>query len=198
MSFMLLGILNAQAAGGAAGAYDLLESEVLSTSSTSIVFDNLDVYAADYQHLQIRAVVRTDRAGVTSDPVTLQFNADTGSNYSRQGLVGYSTGGAGTITSNSAASQSSIFLSEAVSGATATADSFAAIVADILDPFNASKNTTVRSLTGMSGGFYQIELRSGAWFDTDSITQIQLDPLIGTNFVSASRFSLYGLKKASA
>ena len=31
MSFMLLGILNAQAAGGgAAGAYDLLESEVLS------------------------------------------------------------------------------------------------------------------------------------------------------------------------
>jgi hypothetical protein len=37
MSFMLLGILNAQAAGGGgAGAFDLLETTTLATSASSV------------------------------------------------------------------------------------------------------------------------------------------------------------------
>ena len=190
-----LGIL--AAAGGAvaaAGSYDLLVTEILTSSQSSVTFASLGDYAADYQHLQIRAVVRTDRTGADSDPVTLQFNGNTGTNYSRHGLVGYRFGGSGGVVSNAASSQTSIFLSEAVNTNVATANSFGAIVGDILDPFSSSKNTTVRALTGMTADFSAVELRSGGFFNTASIYEIKLEPLVGSNFVTGSRFSLYGLK----
>jgi hypothetical protein len=42
-----------------------------------------------------------------------------------------------------------------------------------------------------------VGLYSGAWYNTTALTSITLDQIIGTNFVSGSRFSLYGLKARS-
>jgi hypothetical protein len=54
---LLLGVLQAQAAGQvAAGSFDLLETQVLTSSAASVTFSSLSTYAADYQHLQIRIV----------------------------------------------------------------------------------------------------------------------------------------------
>ena len=48
----------AAAGAVAGGSYDLLETTILSSNAASVTFSNLNNYAADYQHLQIRAVVK--------------------------------------------------------------------------------------------------------------------------------------------
>lgn len=189
----------ATAGGGAAGgaSFDLLETQVLSGSQASVTFSSLNTaYGSTYQHLQIRATARTDRSGADSDPVILQFNGDGGSNYSRHALGGYNFGASSAVYSNQATSQTSLFLAENMPVSSSTTDSFGGFITDILDPFETTKNTTVRTLNAMSAAWSSVELRSGAWFNTNAITSFVIKPLIGGNFVANSRFSLYGLKAA--
>lgn len=194
---MLIPIGIISAAGASAGSFDLLETTLLTGSQASVTFSNLNSsYGSTYQHLQIRATARTDRSGADSDPVILQFNGDTASNYSRHALGGYNFGGSSAVYSNSAASQTSLFLAEAMPVSSSTASAFGAFVTDILDPFETTKNTTVRTLNAMSAAWSSVELRSGAWFNTNAITSIVMKPLVGGNFVANSRFSLYGWKVA--
>ena len=183
MSFVLLGILNSQAAGAAgAGAYDLLETQTLASSAASVTFTGLDSYT-DYKHLQIRGVARTDRASSGGDVMKITFNSITSSDYAWHYLRSGVTSNAGTSQTGINANQSN--------SAGDTSNTFGAFVTDILDFASSSKNTTLKSLSGTSS---VIELSSGLLNNTASITSINLDVLIGTNFVSGSRFSLYGVK----
>ena len=81
---LLLGVLQAQAAGGVVGvdAFDLLETQTLGTAAASVTFSSLSTYAADYQHLQIRMVAKS-ADGVSSNlrDLRIQVNADTAANY---------------------------------------------------------------------------------------------------------------------
>jgi hypothetical protein len=193
MSFMLLGILNAQASGGAGGAYDLLESEVLSTTSTSIVFDNLDVYASDYKHLQIRAVTRDTRAISGANNVIMHFNGETsGSNYFQ---LQYIKGDGSTATSGTEGVTSYI-IPYTQPSANDTTNAFAGAVIDLLDPFSSNKYTTSRSLRGVNlDAQYstQVGLSSGIWMNTAALTEISLSPIVGS-FAAFSRVALYGVK----
>ena len=193
MSFMLLGILNSQSAGGAAGDYDLLESEVLSTSSTSIVFDNLDAYASDYKHLQIRAVTRDTRAISGSNNVIMHFNGETsGSNYFQ---LQYLKGNGSSATSGTEGVTSYI-IPYTQPSANDTTNAFAGAVIDLLDPFNSNKYTTSRSLRGVNlDAQYstQVGLSSGIWMDTAALTEVSLAPIVGS-FAAFSRVALYGVK----
>lgn len=188
MSLFLLGILNAQAAGGAAGAYDLLETQVLSSSASSVTFTGLGSYS-DYKHLQIRATYKEDATGFYSGLLRVQFNSDSGSNYASHRLNG--TGS--TVSSGALTSQTSI---DALRSPTTdvTAGAFGGGVIDILDFSSASKNTTLRSLSGFAAEGVSIGLLSGLYISTSAITSISLIPAFGTNIVTGSRFSLYGVK----
>ena len=181
-----LGILSAAGAGGAvAGSYDLLETTILGSATSFVTFSSLATYASDYKHLQVRMVVRTDR-GATNDQIDLQFNADTGANYSRHTLVGDGS----AVTSNAGVSETAIKLRE-IETSLSVANVYNAIVLDILDPYNASKNTTIRALNGTASRS-RIKLTSGAFFNTASLTEMKFAPI--ADFVAGSRFSLYGLK----
>jgi hypothetical protein len=178
----------------AAADYELISTTILGSSAASVTFSGLGTSAAAYKHLQIRVTARTDRTGADSDPLILRFNSDSGSNYARHGLLGYNFGGSGAVQSNAGTSQTSLFLSEAMAVSSSTTNAFGATIADVLDFSNTSKNKTVRSLAGMNAAWSSIELRSGVWFSTSAVTSITLLPLIGSNLVFGSRFSLYGLK----
>ena len=186
---LIMGILaQAAAAPGptpGAAAYDLLETQVLASSASSVTFTGLDTLAAGYKHLQIRAVTRTTRAS-SNDVVLLNFNSDTGSNYAWHSLRG--TGSA--VTSGAGTSQTYIQLG-ITQTTDNTADAFGPLVADILDFSSSSKNTTVRSLSGQTTGNTFIDLRSGLFNSTSAVTSMELTQF-GTNFVAGSRFSLYG------
>tara|TARA_R110000822_G_scaffold74506_2_gene178978 strand:+ start:12292 stop:12861 length:570 start_codon:yes stop_codon:yes gene_type:complete len=189
MSFMLLGILNAQASGGGGGAaYELLESTTLSTNTASVTFSSLSAYATDYKHLQIRWVARASNAS-NSNSLQMELNADTGNNYARHYLTGT---GSSVAVGDQTAKEYLIRMTYPASQE--TADTFGAGVVDLLDAFSSSKNTTARALSGSSGvNLPRISLDSGLWLNTAAITSIRLWS-DGSSFLAGSRFSLYGVK----
>lgn len=189
MSFTLLGILSSAGAGGAAaaGSFDLLETQVLASSAASVTFSSLSTYAADYQHLQIRLAARGTR-NANGDNLGIRFNGDTGANYARHSVYGQGSG----VVTYGAGSQTFMDLAQLASSTTA-ANTFTGGVADILDPFETSKNTTIKTLSGVPASAWAAALTSGAWFNTNALTSMTIYALNG-NLVTGSRFSLYGIR----
>lgn len=181
---------------GAAGAYDLLETQILTSSAASVTFTGLGSYT-DYKHLQIRMLTHSTYNGGNTGYL-MTFNSDSGANYSRHGLQANWFPAATGVTSYAQTGQTSIF------GSCYGADysnKFWPAVWDILDFSNANKNTTVKGFEGMFGSndFGHspeggIRLRSGAWYNTSAVTSISFVTATGDNFVSGSRFSLMGVK----
>jgi hypothetical protein len=181
-----LGILAQSRQAVSAGAYDLLESTVLTGSQTSVEFTNLTTsYASTYKHLQLRMVVRTTRSDA-ADNIRIRFNGDAGSNYRFHLLTGN-----GSSVSSGTGTNTFIETYRAA-GNTATANVFGASVVDILDSFSTSKNKVTRNLAGLPA--QDVFLSSGLWTNTSSITSIELTSL--NQFAIYSRFSLYGIKGA--
>jgi hypothetical protein len=180
MSFMLLGILNSQAAGGGGGAFDLLESTTLTSSASSVTFSGLDTLAAGYKHLQVRAVLKPGGNAY----FRIRFNNDTANNFTFH----YLSGDGGAMESGwEGTTRSYIDIDQ-----TSTTN-FTPAVIDILDFASTNKNTTTRSLSGgLTTSASKIRLSSGVYLSTNAVTEINL---LSTNAAQAgSRFSLYGVK----
>jgi len=186
MSFMLLGILNAQAAGGGGGAaFDLLETTTLTSNAGSVDFTGLGSYS-DYKHLQLRILARA--ISYTFTDLNLRFNNDSGSNYSRHRLRG--TGSA----VNSEATWNQTYMPIGNAADTSTSNAFYAIILDVLDFSSTTKNTTTKALTGYTAdGYDDVRLAGGLWNNTNAVTSINLTA-DSTSFQTGSRFSLYGVK----
>lgn len=178
-----LGILALSGAVGG-GSYELIESQVLSSSASSVTFSSIP---QDYKHLQIRAVARDNRSNTSSLSYFRLNGATTGYGL---GHVLYGDGSSVTSTQDGASSYIDTFYT--FTGSTAPTGSFGVAVVDILDYANTSKNTTTRALTGYMNTAGQINLKSGLWINTAAVTQI--DMISTTSFVSGSRFSLYGIR----
>lgn len=172
------GIL-ASSGGGAAGAYDLLETTLVTGTPSSVTFSNLNTYS-QYKHLQIRQVLQ----GADGTNYNIQFNSDTGSNYAFHFL--YGTGS--TVASSAATSQT--YIRGRKTNSSYGANVFSASIVDILDFNNTSKNTTTRHLDEGAG---LIWFGSGFWNNTAAVTSITISPAAGT-WNSGCRFSLYGVK----
>ena len=187
---LLLGVLQAQAAGQvAAGSFDLLETQVLASSAASVTFSSLSTYAADYQHLQIRAVAMTTAA----TRFYMRTNGVTSSSYSWHRLSGNGSG----VSSEGNGGQSAMRLMNNIQPASSSG---AAIIIDILDPFETTKYTTIRALSGSTGSANEVGLFSGAYQNTEAISSLSFG--LGnlgpgeTNLLTGSRFSIYGWKAA--
>lgn len=178
------GVLSAAGAGGVAGTYELIETQILGSSQSSITFSNLGTYSSTYRHLQIRYTARNSS---TNNQTFIRFNADTGSNYARHILYGDGN----SVRSEATTSQTSGYVGQ-VFPSTGTANGFAAAVIDILDVYG-NKNKTVRSLSGEVGSPAYVTLHSSLWMSTASVTSITL-LTSGNNYVANSRFSLYGIR----
>jgi hypothetical protein len=182
------GILSSAAGVVAEGDYELIASEILTASQSSITFSNLGDYSSTYKHLQVRMVARSDNAD-TNSGINLRFNSDTGSNYDFHQLLG-------NIAATIITSTASLNLAQTgglfAAGNNSTASAFGGAILDILDVY-AAKHKTLRSLSGIMGEGEFIALRSGAWRDTSSVTSITFFG-IDRNFVAGSRLSLYGIR----
>lgn len=175
----------------AAGSYDLIQSEILTGSQASVTFDVTGL-GSTYQHLQIRYASRSARTDNANDSVAIQLNSVTTTSYARHGLLGY----LGSVSSQASTSATRMDIGWQTTNSQ-SANIFGSGVIDILDPFETTKNTTLRGLSGTSGTEPIIILNSGVFLNTAAITDIKLFAgFSGTNLVSGSRFSLYGLKVA--
>lgn len=156
--------------------------------SASLSFTSIP---STYKHLQIRGIARNTSAGTASDYILLKLNSDTGSNYAFHWL--YGTGSAAGATASINRSNLPIGTCWETS---ALANSFSAVVCDILDYQNTNKYKTTRSLGGgdTNGGSYQeVNFMSGLWRDTAAITQIDVSSSDG-NLAQYSSFALYGIR----
>lgn len=186
---LLLGVVQAQAAGDEfVSSFDLLETQVLTSNQASVTF-SVSSFAADYQHLQVRAAIRDTRSGFSTALYSMRFNSDTSASYTAHVL----SGNGSSVFSGRFGETDQMLLGD-ISSSTAASDIFGATVADILDPFETTKNTTVRALSGVhTGGGRTIGLLSGAYFKTDAISSVTIFSSFG-NLVTGSRFSLYGIR----
>ena len=153
-----------------------------SGGSSTIEFTSIP---STYTHLQMRFLSLDSRNLYDDSPIDMQFNSDTGSNYSRHSIVGD-----GTVYAQGATSQSFIRLL----GGTISSY-FAGGVVDILDYTSTSKTKTVRCLAGSDkNGSGFVTLISGLWFATPAaITSIKLTPF-SAPFKQYTQFALYGIK----
>ena len=189
---LIMGILaQAAAAPGptpGVAAYDLLETEILTAATTaSVTFSSLDSYT-DYQHLQLRITARATTQPDPTRSISLRANGDSGSNYAAHRL----NGNGSSVNSYAYTSQQQAYLGQ-VAGSNASANVFGALVIDILDFSNASKNTTFRSFSGIATN--EVNIFSGLWNNTAAVTSLTIF-CGGDNLGTGSRLSLYGLRSA--
>ncbi len=187
----ILGIwASAQQGALAVGDYESIATTTVSTAVSSVTFSSIP---STYTHLQIRWIARDSGTTNSFRAIKLQFNSDTGANYSQHIL--FSDGSA--VQGYSATSDDSAG-TDGVAGiipdAQKTASTFAAGVWDILDYGNTSKYKTAKLLVGCDlNGSGRMSLSSGLWMNTNAITSITLTDN-NDNFVQYSQFALYGIK----
>jgi hypothetical protein len=159
-----------------------------SSGASSISFNNIP---NTYTHLQIRGI---GRYTTTTKNLYFDFNGDTtASNYYTHALYGDGS------TAGSGGTQLAIIGSDAITSSGETANTFGAVVIDILDYANTNKNKVSRALGGNDlNGSGTIRLTSALWMNTNAITSITLKPQsgLGANFAQNSSFALYGIKGA--
>ena len=167
----------------------LIATTVLTQNEPSVTFDVSALNGVD-KHLKIVMTARSTRAATNSDAY-LKFNDDTGSNYTQHYMRGD-----GSVMESAAlqtGAANGIRMYQVATAATNTSNSFAATVLDILDPFNSSKNTTAKFLSGFTGSINRVLLESGSWMNTAALTSISITEYYGSSFTIGSRFSLYGV-----
>jgi hypothetical protein len=167
------------------GALESIATVTATGSAASVEFTNIP---STFQHLQIRGIVRTAQANV-SGAIRARVNGDTASNYRTHYLRG--TGAAAQ-----AGSTTGTYLDDwlFIAGANSTSSSVGAVIIDILDYANTSKNTTLRALSGHdSNGDGMVSVTSGLWLSTSAVTSVLLEGN-GTNLNSVSTFALYGVR----
>ena len=166
------------------GAYDSIATTTLTGSQASITFSSIP---ATYTHLQIRGIMGDAGTGGVSGQI--QFNSDTGNNYSTHFITGTNS----VISSNADASTSSIYINAWRQGSNV----FGAVILDILDYANTNTYKTTRSLGGgdANGATGFTRFVTGNWRSTSAITSITIFQNNG-NLTQYSSLALYGIKGA--
>ena len=187
----ILGIYASQISGhlwAPSGAYDAIASTTLSTATASITFSGIP---STYTHLQLRLNSKSNRATYVDD-FGIQFNGDTGSNYSYHRLYGF---GSGTPGADSGVTQTSMNIGQWAGGTVNNALGFGGAIIDILDYQNNYKYKTAKCLSGYDdNGQGAMQFASGNYRSLNTISSITLFPLIGTTINAYSTFALYGIR----
>lgn len=167
----------------------LLSETILAASTATVTFSSIPV---GFRNLLISSLARTDRA-TEADSVAIRFNADSGANYD----FGQVYGNSATPTASVARAGTSIPIVTA-EAANSRANAFSPGVIWI---FGYSLTTIEKRCLSLSLGYGDLSadadmntiFRSGGWRSTTAITSITILPAVGPNFVSGSRFQLYGM-----
>lgn len=161
-----------------AATYEPIATTTLGSAQSSYTFTSIP---STYTDLII--VANTKNTANSGDEVGIQFNSDTGSNYSRTRIYGNGSSAASDRATNTN------------KGALAINDTsnFSPIIANVQNYANSNTYKTVVS-RGNSGGY--VSAYVSLWRNTNAITSITLLPDSGTTFTSGCSFTLYGIKAA--
>ena len=193
----LLGLLLTLTLGGVAAAQSLagappsaltqISCVTTSGSAPSVSFSSIP---GNFTNLRLVGLARGDTAASTIH-LNIQFNADSGSNYDWQTVVGSNT----TASAGNTLATTSITLADMVA-ASGTAGRASAITADIPSYSSAVFDKSVLilggSIWGTGAANAEVVPIYGTWRNTAAITGILVFPATG-NFVNGSSLCLYGM-----
>lgn len=177
-------------AGNQAGATFLIQRINSTPSATTVTFSNIP---QNYQHLQIRGIVKTTSTAHIARSCNVLLNNDSAANYAKHTLLGNGT--SVTASGNASTANPSIIYASG-SDATVGSSIFGVFIVDIHDYTSTSKNKTMRSFNGMNYNTAttsgNVRLESALWMSTAAITTISISVDVG-NFAAGSTFALYGM-----
>lgn len=194
MSFVLLGILNSQAAGGGALAdsFDHISTTTLSGATQTVSFTGLNTLT-DYKHLQFRLSVNSDYTGGASAwRINMRMNSDTTGSYSWKNV--HNVGTASYSLQSYGTSDSRLRIGDILLNPTTYGDHYGGVTIDLLDFSSTSKYKSFYARAGVADSINQFTRTDwGMWMKTTAISSISFYPA-DTNFGIESNFALYGWK----
>jgi len=157
--------------------YTPLATVTLASSASSVTFSSIP---ATYRDL-ILTVAGTNSANAF---ITLQFNGDTGSNYSMVFMQG--SGSGATSTSSSGV--------EIITSQNNVGTALKTGLIQIMDYSATDKHKTVLARTdGENSGTRLTAALAARWANTAAITSIRVYDGNGSNYLTGSTFNLYGV-----
>ncbi len=176
-----------QAVGG--GAMTLISDQLLGSPAATVTFSSI---SGSYKHLKIFIQAACSGA-VGNDGMYMQANGDTGANYSRQ----YSIVGGSAAATNGQTLSSATGAGFPIVGASGFTNG--AGLVEITIPNYVG--TTFLKQANMYGQYWTASAQSNFvmlslmwyWASTAAITQLVFGPASGSNFITGSRFTLYGI-----
>jgi hypothetical protein len=160
----------------AGSTYTPISTQTLGSAQSSVTFNSFSGYT------DLRIIMNVTASSLVNG--RMQFNADTGSNYSTTVLYGNGSSAASTRQSN----QASIWLDN-----TNTGTNWCVTTIDIM---NYSNSTTYKTaLVRGNDAASQVDAHVGLWRNTAAITSITLLPSSGT-YSTGSMFTIYGIAAA--
>ena len=164
--------------------YESIASATGTGSSGTITFSSIP---STYVALQVRWMGQVGGGTNGLYNTYIQFNSDSGNNYTRHTLDG--DGASATATGSASVTAPQVGL--------ATRNSDTALGVSIIDIHDYASTTKYKTLRVFNGadrdGAGQVQLQSGLWMSTSAISSISIINFNG-NFKTNSTFALYGIK----
>jgi hypothetical protein len=166
----------------AAGAtYVPIATQTLGSAASSVTFSSIP---STYTDLVL--VMNLKATSGSGTYIALNFNFDTGSNYSRTNLIGDGS----SATSNRVANETSLYTATIALSAT----NFNTITSSIMNYSNSSTYKTVLSRVSTDA---VTQANVGLWRGTSAITSFSVNIGAGSGtYAIGSTFSLYGILAA--
>jgi hypothetical protein len=163
--------------------YEPIATTTLGSAAASIAFTSITSAYTD-----LRLVV-TSLASASTIGGMIQFNSDTGSNYSYTRLTGNGTAASTTRVSNFTQ------LNTAFSGNATTTIPMLQTV-DVFSYAGSTNKTILVTSQSDQNGSGNVERSVGLWRNTAAITRIDVFPNSANNFATGTTATLYGIKAA--
>ena len=169
-----------------ATTYEPIATQTLGSAAAGVTFSSIP---QTYTDLVIIGNCGISNAGVT---LSLRFNGDTGSNYFEHTMFGNGT----TVGGSKALSITSAYCNDTVAFDSSLDGNIT------ININNYSNTTSYKSVLGRvnrgvnNGNYPGTSIWSNSWSSNSAITNILIFPTDGSNIVSGSTFTLYGIKAA--
>ena len=175
----------------ATATYDLIASQTLGSAASSITFSSI---AASWTDLRLILTGKCDYTSQAYGTILINFNGDTGSNYSYTWIYGNGTAASSSSATNLTGGR--LYFGADVSSSTWSTLATVDIFSYAGSTYKTFLHTHSNDANGGAGAGINVGGRVLLWRSTSAITSLVLSNLSFTNFASGTTANLYGIKAA--
>ena len=173
------------------GGWRFISETVLTGTAASVTFSSIP---GTYRTLVLMVQSKSDRAA-TSDSVQCQINGDTGNNY--DAIYNYERGD-DSRASGAALAGANIWIGYCEAATGGMADNWSPLVCQFPGYALTDRDKWLQSRSAVFGDASTaadlfMTWHAGRWQNTAAITSLLIKLNTGPNFISGSRFTLYGI-----